>query len=336
MTFPVRAPDFWWSANSVCARMLHPAALIYGAVSGRKMQRRPDYVSMLPVICVGNFVAGGAGKTPVALALAEVLACAGKRPGFLSRGYGGSAKGPIVVDPLHHSAAEVGDEPLLLAKRALTLVAKDRIVGARALERSEIDGIILDDGFQNPGLKKSQSWIVVDGAVGVGNGRCIPAGPLRAPLERQLPQADMVVIMGDGPGGDALAKICARAGITTIGASLTPSFDVGLRDRQLLAYCGIGRPEKFFNTLSEAGMHVSKQVAFADHHVISESEARDLLSQARSANAVPVTTEKDFVRMKHATGPAQKDLVAASHIIRVTCRFDNEVLIQRKLLKAYG
>ena len=336
MTVWTRSPDFWWSPPSIYSRMLMPAEAIYASIASRRMQRAPQFTARIPVICVGNFVAGGAGKTPVALALGKILADAGKRPGFLSRGYGGSLSGPAVVDPQSHSAAEVGDEPLLLAKRAITVVARDRVAGARLIEKAAIDCIILDDGFQNPGLKKTQSWVVVDGVAGVGNGRCIPAGPLRAPLDLQLRHADTIVAMGEGRGRDVMTEICHRAGIDVIAASLDLSFDDGLRNDDLLAWCGIGRPGKFFDSLDRAGLRVTRRIAFADHHRLSETEARDLLRAARIHDSVPVTTEKDFVRMKRADGAAQNELAAMSRVIYAKCRFEDADLAGRKLHAAFS
>lgn len=319
-----RSPDFWWSKDTLAARALGPAALVYGAVAGWKMRKKPGYVAGLPVVCVGNFVAGGAGKTPVALALQDLLGKAGKNVGFLSRGYGGSLAGPVVVDPEQHDALQVGDEPLLLARRATTVVARDRAAGARLLESNAVDVILMDDGFQNPGLGKTRSWVVVDGAVGVGNGRCIPAGPLRAPLDDQLRQTDMVVIVGDGECGEAFAARCKQAQVGVITARLVPSLDGFPVDRPCLAYCGIGRPAKFFDSLTDGGLQVAHRMAFPDHHVISEAEAETLLAQAQAGHQVLVTTEKDWVRMKSAGGAAQIELVRSTRVIEAVCRFDDE------------
>lgn len=324
MTVWTRSPDFWWSKQTLAARLLEPAALVYGAVAGRKMRQKPDYVSRLPVVCVGNFVAGGAGKTPVALALQKLLGGIGKKTGFLSRGYGGSLAGPVQVDPSRHGADLVGDEPLLLARRAPTIVARDRAAGARLLETGDIDVILMDDGFQNPGLGKTRSWLVVDGAVGVGNGRCIPAGPLRAPVDVQLSRTDRVVIVGDGEPGKTFAAQCIRAQVGVITARLVPILDNIPTDRPLLAYCGIGRPAKFFDSLTANGFEVAEQVAFADHHVISEAEARSLIDRAQTDACTLVTTAKDRVRMQSAGGAAQRELVRSTRVIEADCRFDDE------------
>lgn len=326
-----RSPDFWWSKETLAARMLEPAARVYGAIAGRKMRREPDYVSRLPVVCVGNFVAGGAGKTPVALALQTLFGAIDKRVGFLSRGYGGSLAGPVLVDPSRHGASQVGDEPLLLARRAPVVVARDRAAGARLLETGDVDVILMDDGFQNPGLGKTRSWLVVDGAVGVGNGRCIPAGPLRAPLEAQLRRTDVVVVVGDGGRGEAFAAQCERAQVGVIKARLVPVLGDIPTDRPLLAYCGIGRPAKFFDSLTANGLVVAHTVAFADHQVISEAQARSLIDWAQAENCVLVTTEKDRVRMQAAGGAAQRELVRSTLVIEAVCRFEDEDRVLRAL-----
>lgn len=333
-----RSPEFWWSNDTLAARLLGPAALVYGAVAGRKMRIPAEYVPGLPVVCVGNFVAGGAGKTPVALALEKLLGKIGKKTGFLSRGYGGSLAGPVLVDPSLHGANQVGDEPLLLARRATTIVARDRVAGARLLETSDVDVILMDDGFQNPRLGKTRSWVVVDGTVGLGNGRCIPAGPLRAPLDCQLRHTDMVVIVGggqtkegDGVAGETLTAHCEQAQVGVVTASLAPILDDIPADRPLLAYCGIGRPAKFFDSLTDNGLQVAQRVAFADHYVISEAEARTLLTQAQTSGSILVTTQKDFVRMQSAGGAAQRELVQSTRVIEAVCRFDDEDQILRAL-----
>jgi len=326
-----RSPDFWWSKQTLAGRVLEPAGLVYGAFARRKMRREPDYVSRLPVVCVGNFVAGGAGKTPVALALQQLFGAIGKRAGFLSRGYGGSLAGPVLVDPSRHGANHVGDEPLLLACRAPTIVARDRAAGARLLETGAVDVIVMDDGFQNPGLAKTRAWLVVDGAVGVGNGRCIPAGPLRAPLETQLQRTDRVVVVGDGERGETFAAQCEEAQVAVTRARLVPILDDIPTDRPLLAYCGIGRPAKFFDSLTANGLNVAHTVAFADHQVISEAQAQSLIDRAQTGNFVLVTTEKDQARMQSAGGAAQKQLVRSTRIVEAVCRFEDEDGVLRAL-----
>lgn len=336
MKLPVRAPGFWWTRPAVRDRVLAPVGAAYGAITARKMARPPDYYSHLPVICVGNFVAGGAGKTPVALALAALVRAAGRQPGFLSRGYGGDFAAAMAVDADRHTAAEVGDEALLLARRAVTVVARDRIEGARILEHLPIDCIILDDGFHNPALHKDLALVVVDGAVGIGNGLCLPVGPLRAPLRAQLRCADAVVVIGRGEGAELLEPVCRAAQVPVHRAELRIEFDPALQERRLLAYCGIGRPDKFFESLVDAGLSVDRQIPFADHQPISESAAARILVLAESLDLVPVTTEKDAVRIRHAPGHAQRTLAARSQVVRAHCRFAEPQALSQKLMSLIG
>ncbi|MEM1048824.1 MAG: tetraacyldisaccharide 4'-kinase [Pseudomonadota bacterium] len=332
MTLPLSAPGFWWSGTSWKARILAPFGLIYGAIAAGRMERPPQYRAKLPVICVGNFVAGGAGKTPVALALGTMLEAAAARPAFLSRGYGGSEAGPLQVDPDRHRAADVGDEPLLLAARAPTIIARDRVAGARLIEQTDATCIVMDDGFQNPSLQKTLSLAVVDGEVGIGNGMCLPAGPLRAPLSRQIRHADAVVAMGTGPGREAMQAVCREAGIDLFDARLELDVSGVQPGQRLLAFCGLGRPKKFFRALHEASLDVVHTVRFPDHHILSEAEAGAIDDRARADGLVPVTTQKDFMRLKSLTGPAQKALLETIRVIPATCRFADPDAVRNKLV----
>ena len=245
-----------------------------------------------PVVCVGNLVAGGAGKTPVAIAVAERLLAAGKRAQFVTRGYGGSARGPLQVKS-HHTAAAVGDEALLLAAVAPTFIADDRYAGARMAVAMGANAVVFDDGFQNPTIAKDVSLLVVDTGYGFGNGRTLPAGPLREPASFGLARASALVLLGDGdfPG--------PTPAIPALRARLTPTDESAakLRGQRVIAFAGIGRPRKFFDTLRALGCTLLAEHAFADHHPFASSEIQTLLSEARTADALLVTTRKDFVRI---------------------------------------
>ena len=296
----MRAPAFWWKeAPDMAARLLAPLGMIYGAVTARRMARS-GVPCGIPVICIGNFVAGGAGKTPVAIAVAQALAGLGRSPFFLSRGYGGRAGAtPHRVDPGRDGAGDVGDEPLLLAAHAPTFVSADRIAGARACRAAGAELIVMDDGLQNPALSKQLRICVVDGAVGVGNGLCVPAGPLRAPLAGQWPHVDGLVVIGAGAPGEALAAQAAALGKPVLLADLEPDTTAAadLAGRRVLAFAGIGRPEKFFDSLRARGAQVVATRAFADHHPFSAADISDLRAQAAGLDAMPVTTEKDAKRL---------------------------------------
>ena len=288
----MRAPAFW-EGPSLLSDILMPLGDLYAAGGWLRQRLATPKRVGVPVICVGNLVAGGAGKTPTVLALLERLSALGWRPAALTRGYGGRLAGPLRVDPATHTAHTVGDEALLLALGAPTWVARDRAAGAEAAAAEGANVIVMDDGFQNPGLIKDLSLVVVDGASGFGNGRLIPAGPLREPVGRGLARADALVIVGrDGRG---IAQ--HAAGMSILPARLRPRGDTMLSGRRLIAFAGIGRPAKFFDTLRELEAELVGTAEFADHHVYGTAELDALASKAVRANASLITTEKDALRL---------------------------------------
>jgi tetraacyldisaccharide 4'-kinase len=292
----MREPAFWWQPDT--GRRLGPLGMIYGAVTAARMRKRGRRAGV-PVICLGNLTVGGAGKTPAALTVAQILHAAHERPFFLSRGYGGRLVGPLRVDPSLHRAADVGDEPLLLARLAPAVVARDRFAGAQFAQYAGASVIVMDDGLQNPGLVKDLSIIVVDGRRGIGNGRIIPAGPLRAPLSAQLERAQALIIVGPEERSADIVKRAEQNGSKIIRARLEPDRGIiaAIGKRKVLAFAGIGNPEKFFATLTEAGVTVVERIDFDDHHCFTADEARDLLARARQDNLMLVTTEKDMMRL---------------------------------------
>jgi tetraacyldisaccharide 4'-kinase len=248
---------------------------------------------------VGNVTVGGSGKTPTCLALASILRHAGFAPAFLTRGYGGSLAGPMEVDPRRHGSAEVGDEALLLARSAPTVVSRDRPAGAALAGALGADIVVMDDGLQNPSLIKDFAIAVFDGAVGIGNGRVLPAGPLRAPLAAQWPHIHGVIIVGLGEAGNEVDAEAAGRGLPVLRARLLPSRKAAdrLAGRRALAFAGIGRPEKFFATCREMGLVLEETRGFPDHHPYARAEVAALLDEAERRGLVPVTTEKDAVRL---------------------------------------
>ena len=294
----MRAPAFWWQPPGLIARLLAPLGWLYGAITLRRM-RQPGADCGVPVICVGNFVAGGAGKTPTAIALAGLLAQRGENPFVLMRGYGGSLPGPVEVHAQHHAAHAVGDEPLLMARHVRTVVSRDRVAGANLARALGASVIVMDDGLQNPALAKRVRLAVVDGASGVGNGLCLPAGPLRAPLAEQLTQVDAVLVIGPGEPGEAVAAQATARGIPVLGARLDPAADTVTRlaDQAVLAVSGIGRPEKFAATLREAGARIVAERAFGDHHAYSAADVQALVAEAALYDSLVATTEKDWVKL---------------------------------------
>ncbi len=292
----------WWYGSGVVPWLLSPLGALYGAIGARRMAQAPHHRSALPVICLGNFTAGGGGKTPATIALARMLNGMGENPAILSRGYGGKEKGPIDVRP-EDRAEDVGDEPLLLASAARTIVAADRAAGAKFAENSGASVILMDDGFQSPALAKDLSLICVDAGAGVGNGRNIPAGPLRAPLDRQIAHASGIVLIGEGDRAVTVLRAAASRNLPVLKARLEPVSDPRwLTVLPTVGFAGIARPEKFFRTLKKFA-RVVETVPFADHHAYTAKDADMLLKSAAGKKAMLVTTEKDWVRLPQDDGP---------------------------------
>ncbi len=294
----MRAPEFW-AEDGALATLLAPLGTGYD-LAGRLRRALAHPASVgLPVVCVGNLVAGGAGKTPIVLALIEALGTRGCKVQCLTRGYGGRVSGPHRVDPARDTAARVGDEALLLARAAPTWVARDRPAGARAAATAGAEVIVMDDGFQNPSLAKDLSLVVIDGAYGFGNGRVMPAGPLRETVPGGLARAEAVVVLGP-ERRDLDARLDARpdGGPVLLAARLVPRpGSERLAGCMVLAFAGIGRPEKFFATLADLGAKVAETRAFPDHHAYAPGEIESLRVRAAALEACAVTTEKDAVRL---------------------------------------
>lgn len=291
----MRAPGFWAADESgVAAVLLSPLGWLYATVGrARRRLAGPGYRATIPVICIGNATLGGAGKTPTALAIAAYLIDQGADVHFLIRGYGGREAGPLAVDPGRHSATNVGDEALLLAARAPTWVSADRAAGARAIEKAGADIIVMDDGHQNMSLVKDLSILVVDGGFGIGNGRVFPSGPLREPWSDACARAETVLIVGDDETG--VSRLIPDPPLS---ARLAPAPDHGLEaGTRVLAFAGIGRPAKFFDTVRGLGLDVQEERAFPDHHPFTEKDWRAIRDRAEALGARPVTTEKDAVRL---------------------------------------
>jgi tetraacyldisaccharide 4'-kinase len=326
----MREPPFWWRAAGIESWLLAPAAAIYGAVAASRLSRK-GYRAGVPVICIGNPTLGGAGKTPTALAVARMLQAAGHRPVFLSRGYGGRQRGPLLVAPDRDHAADVGDEPLLLARAAPTVVAHDRVAGAKAAHAAGATVIVMDDGFQNPRLAKDFSVLMIDGRRGVGNSKVFPAGPLRAPLEAQLARADAVILVGAVEEGAAARAVAEARKLPLFRARLEPDREViaGLTGRRVLAFAGIGDPEKVFATLREAGVVVAATRSFADHHRYTPADVRDLCGQAEAEGLTLVTTEKDRARLQGEEALAK--LAERVCVLPVGLLLEQEVVFGRLL-----
>jgi len=315
-------PPEFWDRRGFLSALLAPVSLLYAAAGGLRRRFARPWRAPVPVVCVGALTVGGAGKTPAALAIAARLKAQGARPHILSRGYRGRLRGPVEVDPAVHTARDVGDEALLLAAAAPTWVARNRAVAAQAAIAAGADILVLDDGFQNPRLAKNLSLVVIDGGNGVGNGRTLPAGPLREPMARGLSRADAVVLVGRDRTGIA-ARIPRRLPLLRARLVPDPADAALLRGKPVLAFAGLGRPQKFTASLEEIGAKPAIRRDFPDHHPYREREIEALVAEARQRDAVLVTTSKDAVRIGR-----RRDEI---HVLRVTLEFERPAELDRLL-----
>jgi tetraacyldisaccharide 4'-kinase len=294
----VRAPEFW-AHQGLVPTLLAPLAALYEAIGAARQLLATPWRAPVPVICIGNLVAGGAGKTPVALSLSALLNELGHQPHIVMRGYGGSLAGPVRVDPARHGARDVGDEALLLARAAPCFVSRNRVAGARAAIAAGAKLVLLDDGFQNPSLVKDFSFIVVDGAYGFGNGMVMPGGPLRETVGRGLRRAQAVIIVGEDQCGSEAA---VAGSLPVLHAALVPQNAGEFVGRKVLAFAGIGRPAKFYASLEALGAEIVAHRDFPDHHRYRADEVRDLIATAQAQGALAITTAKDRVRLPDQLG----------------------------------
>ena len=314
----MRAPGFWYRRPGLISALLAPLAVVWKFGHRRRM-RKPGYRAAIPVICIGNLTVGGTGKTPVTIAIIQMLMAMGVAPVALSRGYGGQLRGPLQVDPATHTASDTGDEPLLLSAFAPTWISADRAAAARALEAGTAalspDMIIMDDGHQNPDLVKDVSMIVIDAETGFGNGRVLPSGPLREPVAGGLERADLAIVIGRAA---ARAAFLADADLKVpfVEAELLP-LETGIdwAGQKVVAFAGIGRPEKFFATLRDLGADIVATHGFGDHAEFGREILTRMAAEARAANAQLVTTEKDAVRLPDAFRREVITLPVRAHFI---------------------
>ena len=294
----MRAPEFWdEDGGGLWPRLLAPAAAIYAAATAHRL-KRPGWQAPVPVVCCGNASAGGAGKTTVAMDIGQRLANRGVNAQFLLRGYGGRLSGPLLVDLARHDSQAVGDEALLLAAKRPAWISADREAGGRAAVAAGAQCIVMDDGLQNPGLVQDLALLVVDGNYGFGNGRIIPAGPLREPVAKAAARCRAAVLIGDDRA-HVLEQLPPH--LPVLRARLKPGPEAALLAGQpVYAFCGIANPRKFFNTLQEAGAVLAGRMAFADHYPFDDDDMTELLAEAATLRALPVTTAKDFVRIPSA------------------------------------
>jgi len=322
----MQAPHFW-QTDGLLPRLFSPAAWAYGiGVDLRRVLAGAPSRLRIPIICVGNIVAGGAGKTPVARDLGARLCDQGKTPHFLTRGYGGLERGPLRVEVARHSAVDVGDEALLLAHLCPTWVAVDRLAGCKAAVDAGAEVIVMDDGFQNPSVCKDVSLLVVDGEYGLGNQRLIPAGPMRERTADALKRTDAVVVIGDDETG--FRSHAENAGIPCLRADMKPEEPAKVfAVKPIIAFTGIGRPKKFFRTLREIGCDVRNTHPYPDHFPFRSGEIDRLKEEARLNDAVLVTTEKDATRIE----PAALDGI---EVLTITLKWEDEAALDDVLRTA--
>lgn len=291
-------PKFWGQTGHPAGRLLSPFGDAYGWIVQQRLRTAKRALAGVPVICTGNVTLGGVGKTPWTMMLADTLTEGGASPHILTRGYGGSARGPLRVGG--QAASEVGDEALLLARHAPVWVGADRAKSAEAARSAGADVLLMDDGYQSPGLGKDHSFLLIDATSVFGNGRVFPAGPLRERPVAAARRADTIVSVGT-EGHEPPATVVALAQEKPVLTAWMALDTTDLpRDRPLHAVAGIGRPERFFDALTGAGFEVSARAAFADHHPFTAAETEALVRQAEAVGARLVTTQKDHVRLAPA------------------------------------
>lgn len=321
---PLDEPGWWYRTDpGFASAALSPAGALYGWLAKARFALANPYRSRLPVLCIGNFTAGGTGKTPLSIYVCGRLTALGRTPVALTRGYGGRRRGPHLV-ATDDAAADVGDEPLLLARGTRVIVARDRADGARAIEAMPDAGaIVMDDGLQNPQLVKDLAIAVVDGRRAFGNGRVIPAGPLRAPLAFQLDLADVIVVNETvrGTGDRIAAELKDTFNGPVLRSTTAPAGDTSwLAGQRIVAWAGIAAPVRFFSMIEALGAEVAERVVFPDHHALTAEDARRLLDLAQRHNAILATTEKDVARLGGTTG-ACAELAAVSRPVPIRVVF---------------
>lgn len=328
----MKAPAFW-HALDWRGMALAPLGVVYGLATAARMRLVTGHCAKVPVVCVGNFTLGGAGKTPTVIALCELLKERGEHPFVLSRGYGGNEAGPRHVDLKRDTADLVGDEPMLIAQHADVVIGRDRVAAAEHAERLGASILVMDDGMQNPGLAKTLTLAVVDGGTGFGNGLTFPAGPLRAPFALQIRAVDALLVIGEGDAGRRIATAAEKRGLQVAFGRIEPTPESGaLKGLRVLGFCGIGQPDKFRATIREVGADLVRFRAFPDHHVLSRPEADDLITLAAEQSLALVTTEKDQMRLLGHL-ETRGLLAGLANVIRVRLKFLNRDVIDRLIDK---
>ncbi len=322
------APPFWWQKNSWQGYALSPASYVYGRIAARRMDMIASAKVNVPVICVGNFIVGGAGKTPTVHMLANYAKSLGYKVGILSRGHGGAITNPTIINLEKHNAHDVGDEALLHAENSLTVISANRIAGAKLLVEHDCTVIIMDDGFQNPGLHKDFNLVLIDAKRGLGNGFSMPGGPMRVPFKHQLLHTDAVFITGEGDAADKAIRKAARAGKPVFHSHTEVKGRSEYKGEQVLAFAGIADPSKFFDTLKSIGVEIKSEKMFGDHHVFTEEECAELIDRSTEQKLKLFTTQKDAARLKDM-GEAQNKVLELCEVIQIAVKPEDPAMLKR-------
>ena len=312
----MKTPKYWQNQNLFSA-LLEPFGLLYGLATSLRLKIHKPYKAPIPVICIGNISAGGVGKTPVSMAVAEILKKNGKNPFFISRGYGGKLSG-VLVDAKKHTAEEVGDEPLILSSIAPCVVCRDRAEAARIAVQNGADVLVMDDGFQNPSLKKDVSLLVFNGQIGILNGKILPAGPLRESLKQGLKRADAAVFIGEDKT-DLLKKLK----LLVLKASIKEEKPKH-KNTSVVAFAGIGYPSKFYDSLEKCGLHVANAYDFPDHHFYKKDELKTIIKKAQKKGLPIYTTQKDFVKI-------MPSMQSNFNVLKIKAEFEDNALLLKFL-----
>jgi tetraacyldisaccharide 4'-kinase len=320
------APEFWWhQTQSAKAMALRPVAALYGAVAGRRMQSAKSVSAPIPVICIGNLTLGGSGKTPLAIELFHAAKAQGFRPGFITRGHGGSLTQTQLVD-VNDTASLIGDEAKMLFSTGPVAVGPDRVAAAHLLYEAGYTLAIMDDGFQSRTLVIDHAILAVDAKRSIGNGLVFPAGPLRAPLDLQLRFADQIIVTGDGGAADSVVRLASRAGKPVARATFEATHGHNLRGVKVLAFAGIADPGKFFATLASTGAELVEQRSFADHYAYQNEDLQALMDDAKQAGLTLVTTEKDAARFL-GLGDIGEQMRGRTRVLAVRLRFSDDAAL---------
>ncbi len=321
------APKFWYQHPGLTAQSLSPLSSLYSLGSSLRGALASSQKVTVPVLCIGNLVVGGAGKTPTALSIATIIKSQGKNVHFLTRGYGGRVTSPTLVDFSKHTAVEVGDEALLLANVAPTWVARNRVAGAKAAVQDGAEVIIMDDGLQNPYLEKDLALLVIDGQQGLGNGKVLPAGPLREPIVWGLQRVQAVVLIGEDQR--QVTELVKRANKPLLTATVIPENESVklIKGQSVIAFAGIGFPEKFFAMLEKYGARVLEHHSFQDHYAYRENDLSELVHRANKRGALVITTAKDKVRVP-------KGLHSSIQVFNIQVKFDDQDVLEKIIQQA--